>query len=197
MDRMVSHPYLGEDTIAWNEIEIEKLIKINRNFLNKEIGREYKEIPLFINPTKESPVETPEFLSHLNLEFMDSLLKEMFPRFERIKQRVYARIKLVIYMTLKGEKYITDAYRKLQTNREVAENLGFNPDNLPSYETIRHFINEILQNKIEEIFYAVVKEIQKQLKRNGEWDGRIIEDAVVITAKRGDDEADYSGYYKT
>ncbi|MEM2388532.1 MAG: hypothetical protein QXW78_05415, partial [Candidatus Thermoplasmatota archaeon] len=51
------------------------------------------------------------------------------------------------------------------------------------------------QKKIEEIFYAVVKEIVKELKKN--WEGKLIEDATVITAKRGEKEAEYNDYYET
>ena len=183
--------------MGWDEIEIERLVKSNRNFLDKEIGRKYELPPLFINPTEEIPVETSEFLSHLNLGFLDLVLKEMFPRLERIKKGVYARVKFVVFMKLSNIKYIADAYRKLITNKEIAQNLGFNPSNLPSYETIRYFVNNLLQNKIDEVFYAVVKELEKQLKRKGKWTGEVVEDATVITARRMDKEAKYSGYYKT
>jgi len=182
--------------MGWDEIEIERLIKSNRNFLDKEIGRKYELPPLFINPTEEIPVETSEFLSHLNLGFLDPVLKEMFPRLERIKKGVYARVKFVVFMKLSNIKYIADAYRKLITNKEIAQNLGFNPSNLPSYETIRYFVNNLLQNKIDEVFYGVVKELEKQLKRKGKWTGNVVEDATVITARRMDKEAKYSGYYK-
>ncbi|MEM2583838.1 MAG: hypothetical protein QW519_05775, partial [Candidatus Thermoplasmatota archaeon] len=152
-------------------------------------------LALFINPTKENPVETSEFLSHLELSFLDQTLKQMFPRLERIKKSVYARIKFVIFMKLKGIKSIKKGYRLITINKEIAENLGFNPGNLPSYETIRHFINDLLPEKIEEIFYGVVKEIVKELKKN--WEGKLIEDATVITAKRGEKEAEYNDYYET
>jgi len=183
--------------MGWDEIEIERLIKSNRNFLDKEIGRKYESPSLFINPTEESPVETSEFLSHLNLDFLDPVLKEMFPRLEQIRESVYARVKLLIFMKLSNMRYIAYAYRKLITNKEIAQNLGFDTSNLPSYETIRHFINDLLFCKIEEVFYGVVKELEKQLKRKGKWTGDVVEDATVITARRMDKEAKYSGYYKT
>jgi len=41
------------------------------------------------------------------------VLKEMFPRLERIKKGVYARVKFVVFMKLSNIKYIADAYRKL------------------------------------------------------------------------------------
>jgi len=45
-----------------------------------------------INPTEETPVETSEFLSHLNLVFLDLVLKKMSSRLERIREEVYARV---------------------------------------------------------------------------------------------------------
>ena len=111
--------------MGWDEIEIERLIKSNRNFLDKEIGKKYESPSLFINPTKENPVEISEFLSHLNLSFLDSSLKKMFPRLERIKEGVYARVKFAVFVKLSNTKYIAEAYRKLITNKEIAQNLGF------------------------------------------------------------------------
>ena len=134
---MVSLPRFGGDTTSWDEIEIEKIIKSNRNFLDKEIGRKYELPALFRNPTKDDPVEISEFLSHLNLSFLDNTLQQMFPRLSRIKESVYARIRFVVFMKLGNVKYIAEAYRKLITNKEIAQNLGFDPSNLPSYETIR------------------------------------------------------------
>ena len=92
--------------MSWDEIEIEKIIKSNRNFLDKEIGRKYELPPLFRNPTKDDPVEISEFLSHLNLSFLDNTLQQMFPRLSRIKESVYARIRFVVFMKLGNIKYI-------------------------------------------------------------------------------------------
>ena len=183
--------------MGWDDIEIDKLIKTNRKNLEKEIDNSGTQFPLFKNPTEDTPVETSEFLSHLNLEFLDPVLKEMFPRLEYIRLKVYARVRLVLFMKLRGIKCITDAYRILQTNPMVTENLGFYPDNLPVYETIRHFINDLLTEKVDKVFYRVVEEIDRRMKNKGEKLEKGREDATVITAKRNDDEAEYSGYYKT
>jgi len=174
-----------------------KNIHIQQNFLDKEIGRKYELPALFRNPTKENPVEISEFLSHLNLSFLDNILQQIFPRLSRIKESVYARIRFVIFMTLKGIKFVKKAYREIEMNRKIAKNLGFNPNKIPSYETIRHFVFDLLPNKIEEIFYRIVGEIEKQLKKKGKWTGKVVEDATVIMARRGDEEAKYNGYYET
>ena len=121
----------------------------------------------------------------------------MFPRLSRIKESVYARIRFVIFMTLRGIKFVKKAYREIEMNRKIAKNLGFNPNKIPSYETIRHFIFDLLPNKIEEIFYRIVSEIEKQLKKKGKWTGKAVEDATVIIARKRDEEAKYNGYYET
>ena len=183
--------------MGWDDIEIDKLIKTNRKKLEHLIDKNVPKIPLFINPTESTPVEISEFLSHLNLEFLDPLLKKIFPRFERIKEKVYARIRLPIFMKLRKIKFISTAYRIIKTNEIIARNLGFDPNNLPTYETIRHFINDLLPNEIDTMFYSIVKEIDRNLRKNRDKITKASEDATVITAKRNDDEAKYSGYYKT
>jgi hypothetical protein len=95
-------------------------------------------------------------------------------------------------MKLRGIKTLTKAYRLLRTNPEVAKNLGF--CSLPTYETIRHFANDLLTAKVlKAIFYAEVGEIKAKL--NGDLGKVTIEDATVITAKAKDPEAEYNGYY--
>ena len=183
--------------MGWDELESGKLIKTHRKKRDVEVGNEGPHFPLFKNPTEDTPVETSEFLSHSHLGFLDPVLKEMFPRLEYIKPKVYARVRLVIFMKLRGIKYITEVYRILQTKPTVAENLGFNPNDLPTYETIRRFINDLLAEKVDEVFYQVVEEIGRKLKKKGEKLEKGREDATVITAKRKDDEAEYNGYYKT
>ena len=92
---------------------------------------------------------------------------------------------------------VAELYRVLLSNREIARNLGFDPYVLPRYETIRHFINDLLDDKVLElIHYMQVEEIEHQLHRYGKRLGeKTLEDATVITAKRGDPEAEYNGHY--
>jgi len=119
-------------------------------------------------------------------------MRQLFPRFESIKQRIYPRFKLRLFMKLRGIKTLTKACRILRTNPEVAKNLGF--CSLPTYETIRHFANDLLTDEVlKKIFYAEVKEIDNEL--NGDLGKVTIEDATVITAKAKDPEAEYNAYY--
>ena len=64
--------------MGWDDIEIDKLIKTNRKKLEELVDKNTPKIPLFINPTASTPVETSEFLSHLRLEFLDPFLKKFF-----------------------------------------------------------------------------------------------------------------------
>ena len=181
-------------------IDIDKQIK---NYRNKQetalIDRNFEGRHYFVNPTKETPVETSRLLKHLNLEWVDPVLKQLFPRFDRIKQELYARVRLVMFQKLRPDlQKVSEAYRPVQADAEIAKNLGFNPKKLPVYETIRHFINDLLDDEtVEFIHYMQVKEIECHLNRYGEKLGeKTLEDATVITAKRGDPEAEYSGYYE-
>ena len=122
----------------------------------------------------------------------------MYPRFERIKDAVYARTKLYLFMILAKKRKITDIYRYIKNNPDQAELLGFKDGKIPTYETIRNFFNTRLTDELEEeLFYEFVKEIQHELKKYGESLGEETgEDATPIRAKRYDKEAEYSGYYK-
>lgn len=135
----------------------------------------------------------------MDLEWVDPILKELFPRFEWIKHRIYPRVRLVIFMKLRRDlQKVTEAYRAIQSNKEIARNLGFDPYGLPVYETIRHFINDLLDDdRLDHLFYVEVEEIRRLLSRYDKTLGeKALEDATIITAKRDDPEAEYNGYYE-
>ena len=179
--------------------DADKRIKSFRKNIEKQLQDSTAEKHFFTNPTEETPVETSRFLKHLNLEWVDLILKELFPRFEWIKHRLYPRMRLVLFQKLRPDlRKVSQVYRVLKAEKEVAKNLGFNPDNLPGYETIRHFINDLLdEDMLDKTFYDELREINQQLKRLGEQFGKnALEDATIITAKRDDPEAVYSGYYE-
>jgi len=164
-------------------------------FHNRCIADKY----YFVNPTERTPVETSRFLKHLALEWVDPILKKLFPRFDWIKHRLYPRVRLVMFMKLRKDlQKVAELYRVVQSNVEIARNLGFDPYDLPGYETIRHFINDLLDDgAMEHLFYIQVNEIEHHLNRLGEPLGeKTLEDATIITAKRGDAESEYSGHYK-
>ena len=89
---------------------------------------------------------------------------------------------------------VSELYRVIMSTEEIARNLGFDPQSLPGYETIRHFINDLLDDEtMEHIFYREVKAIGEELNCYGETLGEeTLEDATIITAKRGDPEAEYN-----
>ncbi len=176
--------------------KIPAVVDTRTGFYSKEIIETIKK---FIDPTEETPVETSRFLKHLDLEWIDPILKELFPRFNWIKHRLYPRVRLMIFMKLRKDlQKVAELYRVIQSNEEIARNLGFDPYDLPRYETIRHFINDLLDDKVlDHLFYVQVEEIRHQLNRHGKRLGeKTLEDATIITAKRDDPEAVYSGYYE-
>lgn len=181
------------------ERDIDAVIKSFRNkqetLLNINLTEEYS----FINPTKETPVETSQVLRYLDLSWVDPILQKLFPRFQWIKHRLYPRVKLVLFQKLRPDlRKVAEAYRVLQAEEEIARNLGFDPHHLPDYETIRHFINDLLDDDVvKQIFYTEVGAIDQELHRHGERLGeKTMEDATIITAKRDDPEAEYNGYYE-
>jgi len=180
--------------------DVDKQIKKYRK--NQEIfliDRDFENKHCFVDPTEDTPVETSRFLKHLDLELADPVLKELFPRFEWIKHRLYPRVRLMIFMKLRKDlQKVAELYRVIQSTAEIAKNLGFDPYDLPGYETIRHFINDLLDDEVlDHLFYIQVEEIRRQLDKYGEMLGeKTLEDATIITAKRGDPEAEYSGYYE-
>ena len=168
----------------------QEIFLIDGNFENKHY---------FVDPTEKTPVETSRVLKFLNLEWADPILKQLFPRFNWIKHRLYPRVRLVIIMKLRKDlQKVAELYRVIQSNEGIAGNLGFDPHTLPGYETIRHFINDLLDDEVlDHLFYVQVGEIKCQLDRYGETLGeKTLEDATIITAKRDDPEAVYSGYYE-
>ena len=180
--------------------DVDKQIKKYRK--NQEIfliDRDFENKHCFVDPTEETPVETSRFLKHLDLEWADPVLKELFPRFEWIKHRLYPRVRLMIFMKLRKDlQKVAELYRVIQSTAEIAKNLGFDPYDLPGYETIRHFINDLFDDEVlDHLFYIQVEEIRRQLDKYGETLGeKTLEDATIITAKRDDPEAVYSGYYE-
>ena len=152
----------------------------------------------FLNPTKETPVETSQVLRFLDLNWVDPILQKLFPRFPWIKNRLYPRVKLAMFQKLRPDlRKVAEVCRVLQAEEEIARNLGFDPQHLPDYETIRHFINDLFDDEtVKQIFYTEVEAIDHELHRHGERLGeKTMEDATIITAKRDDPEAEYNGYY--
>jgi len=133
------------------------------------------------------------------MSWADPILQQLFPRFSWIKHKLHPRMKLVLFQKLRPDlRKVSEVYSLLLSNEEIARNLGFDPYNLPSYETIRHFINDLLTDQIlEAFFYTEVKTIEQELNRYGETlTEEAVEDATIITAKRADPEAEYNGYYE-
>jgi len=93
---------------------------------------------------------------------------------------------------------VSEVYRVIQSNEEIARNLGFDPYDLLGYETVRHFINDLLDDEtMEQIFYRESDEMEHELNKHRETlYEETLEDATIITARRGDPEAEYNGYYE-
>ena len=152
------------------ERDIDTVIKTFRN--NQEIFLDDNTLEkhCFVNPIKETPVETSQFLCFRDLSWIDSILQKLFPRFQWIKHRLYSRVKLMMFQKLRPDlRKVAEVYRVLQVEEEIAQNLRFDPDDLPGYETIRHFINDLLDDEtVKQVFYQEVETIDQELHRHSE-----------------------------
>ena len=77
-------------------------------------------------------------------------------------------------MILANKRKITKIYRDMQTNPDQAKLLGFQNARLPTYETIRDFINKRLTDELlDELFNIFVSEIDNELQKSGDCLGPI------------------------
>ncbi|MEW5760933.1 MAG: hypothetical protein AB1779_09225 [Candidatus Thermoplasmatota archaeon] len=148
----------------------------------------------FINPTTKTPVTAVEVASWLDPTPLLDVVKESYPYFDYIVERLFPRLRFVAYMVLSGKWEVTKAYNAL--NDEEFKRLGFLER--PLYELLREFVYErIGETKFKPLFDAIVKEVIRILEAKGIPIGkRCGEDATDIRALKHDKEAEYSGYYK-
>ena len=152
----------------------------------------------FVNPSAEHPENVAWFLAFLDLSFLVPFLKKIYPRFERIEENVFARVKFLLYMILTNRRSLRNAYLSLKANPQYVKLLGFKDGKLQSYETLRAFINEKLSDSLlEEMFYLITIKLKELLGEYGiNFGERRGEDATVIRALPNDAEAEYNDYYK-
>lgn len=125
---------------------------------------------------------------------MSDMLKQAYPRYESITERLSPRVRFLAYFALSRTVCLKKAYRRL--GPEEFYNMGF--DKVPNYELLRVFVYEkIGRDELKSIFDLIVRELKRLLHRQGvELSQRIGEDATDVRALKHDKEADYSGHYK-
>jgi len=124
-----------------------------------------------------------------------ALFEACYTRFDIVKPRLAPRIRCAALFKLKRFRFVRALYIYLKDHPDVWKKIGFRE--LPTYEMLREFLNEILPEVLEELNNCTLIEASKEAKRLGEQIFKdVSEDAVDIKARKTDREAEWSSYYK-
>ena len=153
----------------------------------------------FKDATKDNPVNADEFLSALNLDFLQSFFKKLYRR--KPDYPAEAMLKAVFFMNLKKMKFFPELVRYLMSNSTVAISLGFLKKDskvcIPSKQNLWHFCNIRLKDQWDTLFTLMRDEAVTLGKNLGLTLGeKTLEDAMPIESLPGDDEAEYNDHYK-
>jgi len=138
------------------------------------------------------------FLHHLDLDKpkINRVLEHAYPDLDRIhdlKDRVHARVKFLVWMTLKGHDRILPAYNALLTDEQAPELLGFT-QGIPAYDPLRECINDRLPCVMDRLMRALLAEQKCLLDTLGDEQA---EDATPSRAARWENDCPYNGHRET
>ncbi len=153
----------------------------------------------FQDATSENPMKADEFLSALNLDFLQGFFKGLYRR--EPDYPAEAMLKAVLFMDLKKMKFFPELVRHLLSNPTVALNLGFQKKQgticIPSKQNLWHFCNIRLKDHWNSMFTLLRGEINAKAKTLGFTLGeKTLEDAMPLQSLKGDSEAEYNDHYK-
>lgn len=154
----------------------------------------------FVDPDKDNPVDTAEFLHHLDIEFLVSAIRRRYKR--EPYYPIEAMVRSMMYMDIKKIKYYTELKNDLKSHPDVAGYLGFQRKNgecrIPNNRTFWHFDNVRLKNSgMDWLFFALRDEVVRVASTLGiELGKEVVEDATPIKSLPNDKEAEYNGHYK-
>lgn len=145
----------------------------------------------FVNPATDNPVRIQDFLKHLDLSEIVSVLNDMYAEEYRFKYSPEAVLKTMIYFKLR-HRFLSEVFDDLITDPDLATDLGFNM--IPNYKQLYHFLNYRVGGKgTQNLSDAFVKAILSIYPKLGE---RLVIDATPLEAKPTDKDAEYNGHYK-
>jgi hypothetical protein len=194
---------LGWDDMT--EVDIEDKIKRFRSAAERLVPEGLfddlmSESEGFLDPDKYNPVDTAEFLHHLDIEFLVSMIRRRYKR--EPTYRIEAMVRSMMYMAIKKIKYYTELKNDLKSHPDVAGYLGFKRKNgeyqIPNNRTFWHFDNVRLKNSgMDELFSALRNEAVRVASTLGIELGKgTVEDATPIKSLPNDKEPEYNGHYK-
>lgn len=167
-----------------NNIEIGQLAHCEQDL---EIG--------FVNPTASQPVRVQDLLTHLDLDFLRPVLREMYAEEYRFKFDAIAVLKTMIYWRLSGRRFLTEVWNDLLTDPTLANNIGFKE--IPDYKAFYHWIKYRLgKDGVRKIFEAINEEVIRKAQNNGIPIGKeLVIDSTPIE-KKNMKQATYSPKYE-
>lgn len=148
----------------------------------------------FVNPTVENPVRVQEIIKRLNLDFLKTVLDEMYKENWRFHFDPLTVLKTMIYWKLKGHRFLTDVFNDLLTDPTLADILGY--DTIPSYQQLYHFITYRINSKgTKKIFDVLLKRVVCECKNK---DIPVGEEIVIDSSpfeKKNNGDATYNTHY--
>jgi hypothetical protein len=124
------------------------------------------------------------------------VLRKGYPYLDRnrhLKRDVYARLKGLAWMALKGFTDLYPGYRALQKDAGAQQRLGFRVNAFPCYDTFRVLQNNVLNGiLLEELLNMLLEEQVAHHPQLGEHQA---EDATPLEARRRDRVAHYNPHY--
>jgi hypothetical protein len=106
------------------------------------------------------------------------------------------RFKFAAFCKLKRFRSIREGHTYLRDHSDACKKLGFKK--LPTYELLREFLNERLPGLLGALNDEVLVEADKELQEHTEQRlfEEVSQDAVDLKARKTDEEAEWSEYYK-
>jgi len=136
------------------------------------------EINKLFGQLKEEPIDVSVFLSKLKLEPILCLIKQRYTVADgdgRLKHAPTAMIKALMLKELRGIKNYALLIQRLNRHPEEAEAIGF--EYVLCGQTLSNFINERLDDEIEQLTRHTVDYIREKVRENGKiLDVDLIED---------------------
>ena len=154
----------------------------------------WSEMPDFIDPTPNTPVDAVQFLSLLDLSPVSALLRRFYREPYKIKHPPEAMLRLFALQKLRRYKFLTELDRELDDR--AVKLFGFKYK--PSYKTVWHWLNKrVGAEGLETIHTELMKLVNQALAAQGiQMAKEVAGDAAPIQAQPRDREAAYNGHYK-
>lgn len=184
------------------EVDVDAQIKSYWARKENEIPEEFlhwieEQYKGFQDATEDNPVDTAEFLSHLDLSCAKKFFKSLYKRKPTFPAE--ATVKSFFLFDIRRKRFYTELWKYLISHPDDAQKLGFPKKDgrvlIPGVKNLWHFYN--IRMDWDEFFKILRNETVKEGKDMGLKIGRrTMEDSMPVEAFHTDKEAEYNDYYK-